>query len=128
MVDEYGGVSGLVTVNDLVQEIVGELMDEFDTSSPELQRIRDGEFMIDGTFSVEDLNHELDTNIAAKGFDTIAGLVFRELGKMPATGDRVQVDGLQITVQSIAGRRIRRLRVKQDFSKSDSASPPNQTA
>ena len=128
VVDEYGGVSGLVTVNDLVGEIVGELMDEFDTSSPELQRIRDGEFMIDGTFSVEDLNHELDTNIAAKGFDTIAGLVFRELGKMPATGDRVQVDGLQITVQSIAGRRIRRLKVKQDFSKSDSASPPNQTA
>jgi len=128
VVDEYGGVSGLVTVNDLVEEIFGELMDEFDIGSPELQRIRDGEFVIDGTFSVEDLNHELETTIAVKGFDTIAGLVFKELGKMPAIGDRVQVDGLQITVQSIAGRRIRRLRVIQGFSNSDRTSPPNQTA
>ncbi len=128
VVDEYGGVSGLVTVSDLVEEIVGELMDEFDVGPPELQRIRDGEFVIDGTFSVEDLNHELETNISAKGFDTIAGLVFKELGKMPALGDRVYVDGLKITVQSIAGRRIRRLSVIQDFSNSDRTDLSNQTA
>jgi len=111
VVDEYGGVSGLVTVNDLFQEIVGELMDEFDVDEPELQRIREGEYVIDGTFSVDDLNLALGTAIAAEGFDTVAGLVFRELGKMPEPGDQVRVDDLQITVQSVDGRRIRRVRV-----------------
>ncbi len=111
VVDEYGGVSGLVTVTDLIEEIVGDLVDEFDVEEPELQRISDSESLVDARASIELLNEKLGTRIEAEGFDTVGGLVYRELGKMPSNGDTVQVDGLVITVQSTIGRRIHRVRV-----------------
>ena len=109
--DEYGGVSGLVTVTDLIEEIVGELVDEFDVEEPELQRISDSESLVDARASIDLLNEKLGTQIEAEGFDTVGGLVYRELGKMPSNGDTIQVDGLVITVQSTIGRRIHRVRV-----------------
>ncbi len=109
--DEYGGVSGLVTVTDLIEEIVGELVDEFDVEEPEVQRISDSESLVDARASIDLLNEKLGTQIEAEGFDTVGGLVYRELGKMPSNGDTVQVDGLVITVQSTIGRRIHRVRV-----------------
>ena len=111
VVDEYGGVSGLVTVTDLIEEIVGELVDEFDVEEPEVQRISESESLIDARASIDLLNEKLGTQIEAEGFDTVGGLVYRELGKMPSDGDTVQVDGLVITVQSTIGRRIHRVRV-----------------
>ncbi len=111
VVDEYGGVSGLVTVTDLIEEIVGELIDEFDVEEPEVQRISDSESLVDARASIDLLNEKLGTQIEAEGFDTVGGLVYRELGKMPSNGDTVQVDGLVITVQSTIGRRIHRVRV-----------------
>ena len=111
VVDEYGGVSGLVTVTDLIEEIVGELVDEFDVEEPEVQRISDSESLVDARASIDLLNEKLGTQIEAEGFDTVGGLVYRELGKMPSNGDTVRVDGLVITVQSTIGRRIHRVRV-----------------
>ena len=111
VVDEYGGVSGLVTVTDLIEEIVGELVDEFDVEEPEVQRISDSESLVDARASIDLLNEKLGTQIEAEGFDTVGGLVYRELGKMPSNGDTIQVDGLVITVQSTIGRRIHRVRV-----------------
>lgn len=113
VVDEYGGVSGLVTVTDLIEEIVGELVDEFDVEEPELQRISDSESLVDARASIDLLNEKLGTQIEAEGFDTVGGLVYRELGKMPSNGDTIQVDGLVITVQSTIGRRIHRVRVSR---------------
>ena len=113
VVDEYGGVSGLVTVTDLIEEIVGELVDEFDVEEPELQRISDTESLVDARASIDLLNEKLGTQIEAEGFDTVGGLVYRELGKMPSNGDTIQVDGLVITVQSTIGRRIHRVRVSR---------------
>lgn len=111
VLDEYGSVAGLVTVTDLIEEIVGELVDEFDEDEPEIQRISEREILADATASVEALNQTLGTSIQAEGFDTLGGLVLKELGKIPLTGDRVSVDGLTITVQSTVGRRVRRVRV-----------------
>ncbi|NQU97675.1 MAG: CBS domain-containing protein, partial [Chloroflexi bacterium] len=111
VVDEYGGVSGLVTVTDLMEEIVGDLEDEFDIHEPDVQPINHAETLVDARLSLEAFNRALGTALEAEGFDTVGGLVYRELGKMPSVGDRVEVDGLQITVQSTAGRRIRKLRV-----------------
>ena len=111
VVDEYGGVSGLVTVTDLIEEIVGELEDEFDVEEPELQRISETEWLVDARASIDLLNEKMGSQIEAEGFDTVGGLVYRELGKMPANGDTIQVDGLVITVQSTIGRRIHRVRV-----------------
>ncbi len=113
VVDEYGGVSGLVTVTDLIEEIVGELEDEFDVGEPELQRISESESLIDAGASIDLFNEKVGAEIEAEGFDTVGGLVYRELGKIPVNGDTVRVDGLEITVQSTIGRRIRRVRVRR---------------
>jgi CBS domain containing-hemolysin-like protein len=113
VIDEYGGVSGLVTVTDLIEEIVGELVDEFDVDGPEVEKIGAREMSADAGASIDIMNQTLGTSIIPKGFDTVGGLVFRELGKMPSPGDTVSVDGVQITVQSVIGRRIRRVKIER---------------
>ena len=112
VVDEYGGVSGLVTVTDLIEEIVGELVDEFDVEGPEIETAGSKEMYADAGASIDVMNQKLNTSIVADGFDTVGGLVYRELGKMPSPGDKVAVDGLTITVQSVIGRRIRRVKIE----------------
>lgn len=116
VVDEYGGVSGLVTVTDLIEEIVGELIDEFDVEGPEVEAAGSREMYADAGASVDIMNQTLGTSIVPDGFDTVGGLVFRELGKMPSPGDTVSVEGVRITVQSVLGRRIRRVKIERDES------------
>ncbi len=113
VIDEYGGVSGLVTVQDLIEEIVGELVDEFDTDEPEMQRISDVEIRMDARMPLDTIRHELGVEIESDGFDTIGGLVYRELGKMPSPGDQVAIKGIRLTVESTMGRRIRNVRVRR---------------
>ena len=113
VVDEYGGVSGLVTVTDLIEEIVGELVDEFDVDGPEVEAVGSNEMFADAGASIDIMNQTLGSSIVADGFDTVGGLVFRELGKMPSPGDTVSVEGVKITVQSVLGRRIRRVKVER---------------
>ena len=89
VIDEYGGVSGLVTVTDLIEEIVGELVDEFDVDDPEVEAIGSSEMFADAGASIDIMNQSLGSSIVADGFDTVGGLVFLELGKMPSPGDTV---------------------------------------
>ncbi len=114
VVDEYGGVSGLVTVTDLIEEIVGELIDEFDVDGPEVEAADSKEMYADAGASIDIMNQTLGTSVVPDGFDTVGGLVFRELGKMPSPGDIVSAEGVVITVQSVIGRRIRRVKVERD--------------
>ncbi|MBM32623.1 MAG: hypothetical protein CL764_07225 [Chloroflexi bacterium] len=111
VIDEHGGISGLVTVTDLIEEIVGELIDEFDVKDPDIRRINESITIVDARMTVADLNEEIGTDILAQGFDTIGGLVYKELGKMPEVGDHIEVDNLNITIQSTIGRRIGKLRL-----------------
>ena len=113
VVDEYGGVAGLVTVTDLIEEIVGELIDEFDVGGPEIEEIGLNEMFADAGASIDTMNQTLGTSVVPDGFDTIGGLVLRELGKMPSPGDRVSVEGVLITVQTVIGRRIRQVKVER---------------
>jgi CBS domain containing-hemolysin-like protein len=113
VIDEYGGVSGLVTVTDLIEEIVGELIDEFDVDEPEVEATDSNEMFADAGASIDIMNQTLGTSIVPDGFDTVGGLVFRELGKMPSPGDAVSVDGVRITVQTVLGRRIRRVKIER---------------
>ena len=113
VIDEYGGISGLVTVTDLIEEIVGELIDEFDVDEPEVEAIGSNEMFADAGASIDIMNQTLGTSIVPDGFDTVGGLVFRELGKMPSPGDAVTVDGVRITVQTVLGRRIRRVKIER---------------
>ncbi len=121
VIDEYGGVSGLVTVQDLIEEIVGELVDEFDTDEPEMHRISDVEIRIDARMPLDTLRHELGVEIESEGFDTVGGLVYRELGKMPTPGDQVAIKGIRLTVESTMGRRIRNIRVRRLLAPIDSS-------
>ncbi len=121
VVDEYGGVSGLVTYEDLVEEIVGELEDEFDQDEPELQKISDDESLVDARLTLDSLNETFDTAIEGDGFDTVGGLVYRELGRMPVVGDKVSVDTLEMTVESTIGRRIRQIRIVRQAAATENA-------
>ena len=112
VMDEHGGISGLVTVTDLIEEIVGELVDEFDQPDPSFYKINENNLIVDAKVSISDLNEEIGSSIQINGYDTIGGLVYKELGKMPSVGDRVNFEGLEIVVQSTIGRRIGKLRIK----------------
>lgn len=113
VIDEYGGVAGLVTIEDLLEEIVGEINDEFDVDEPEVQPIGDDEFLIDARVSLEQLEELLQVVVEGNGFDTVGGLVYQILGRIPATGDAVEYDGVRIEVESTAGRRLKRLHVSR---------------
>jgi CBS domain containing-hemolysin-like protein len=113
VVDEHGGVSGLITRTDLIEEIVGTLGDDSGEEHPEMMTMSEGEMLLDGRISIADLNRLLGTAVQASGFDTLGGLVYRELGKVPSPGDTLTVDGLAITVQTTTGRRVRQVRVRR---------------
>ena len=111
VVDEYGGVSGLVTIEDLLEEIVGEIEDEFDVGEPDVETISDGELLLDARTSIDHLNELMETSVEGDGFDTVGGFVYHRLGKIPSPGDTLTYNGLQIEVISTLGRRLKRLRV-----------------
>jgi CBS domain containing-hemolysin-like protein len=113
VIDEYGGVSGLVTVEDLIEEIVGEIHDEFDTGEPQLKKISATEFQVDAKIDIDDLSDTLGISFEGYGFDTIGGFVLHQLGKIPSPTDNLQYNGFNIEVLTTVGRRIKTLRIKK---------------
>ena len=109
VLDEYGGTAGLVTIEDLIEEIVGEIQDEYDVEEPMVERLSENQARIDGRASIDDLTEtfgiELD-DADREQYDTVGGLVYHEIGGVPAVGDAVQVEGLTLTVESTNGRRV----------------------
>lgn len=121
VVDEYGGVSGLVTIEDLLEEIVGEIRDEFETGDPDVESIGEGEVLLDARVSIDQLNELLDVTVEGDGFDTVGGFVYQKLGKIPSPGDTLTHDGLEIEVISTIGRRLKRLRVLRSPHQAESS-------
>jgi CBS domain containing-hemolysin-like protein len=111
VVDEYGGVAGLVTIEDLLEEIVGEIHDEFDVDEPEIEVVSDREFLMDARVGIDQLFELLQVSVEGDGFDTVGGFVYERLGRIPSSGDVVEYDGLVIEVVSTVGRRLKKLRV-----------------
>ena len=111
VVDEYGGTAGLVTIEDLIEEIVGEIVDEFDVDEEPIQRVSDTEAILDARVSIDALQELFGVQVEEGDFDTVGGFVFNHLGKMPSVGEEIRVDGLVVRVLSVSGRRIKRLRV-----------------
>jgi len=114
VVDEYGGTAGLVTIEDLIEEIVGEIQDEYDREEPFMERISEDEIIFDARVDLDDVNRLMSLNLPTEYGDTLGGLVFSELGKIPVPGDWVQVNGVTIEVLSVVGRRIKKVRVVRD--------------
>jgi CBS domain containing-hemolysin-like protein len=113
VVDEYGGTAGLVTIEDLLEEIVGEIEDEYDTAAPPVEVISPDEVLLDAGSPTETLQELFDRNIESEDFDTVGGLVIHELGRLPDVGDQVTIGDLNLQVLSMAGRRIKRVRVQR---------------
>ena len=114
VVDEYGGVSGIVTVEDLLEEIVGEIEDEFDKDQPNILWSSDSDALIDARMSMDDFNESFQVNVLPDGFDTVGGLLLSRLGKIPVSGDVVTESDLHIRVVSTIGRRVKRVRVTKE--------------
>jgi len=111
VVDEYGGTAGLVTVEDLIEEIVGEIADDFDTEEETIHRVSEWEAILDARVSIDALQELFGVQAEEGDFDTVGGFVLEHLGKMPSVGEEVRVDGLIVRVLSVSGRRIKRVRV-----------------
>jgi putative hemolysin len=112
VVDEYGSFEGLVTLEDLLEEIVGEIEDEYDLPDESVERLADGRIRIDGTFPIDDFNEQFGQELPQEDYHTIAGFVFGALGRAPETGDEVLHDGLRFQVVDVDGPRIERLEVE----------------
>ncbi|MBT3188805.1 MAG: HlyC/CorC family transporter [Anaerolineae bacterium] len=113
VVDEFGGTAGLVTLEDLMEEIVGEVSDPFDNTQPEIQKRSDGSVVIDGLALIEEVNKELNLSLQDRNYDTIAGFVMGELNRIPEEGDTVKKDGICLQVEEMDGMRIARLILKK---------------
>ncbi len=114
VVDEYGGIEGLVTLEDLLEEIVGEIEDEFSgTLEPRVVPVANGEVIVDARVSLDYISDLFATTIGDDDVDTIGGLVYSALGKMPQVGDEILHDGLKVEVMSLLGRRLRKLKLSK---------------
>jgi CBS domain containing-hemolysin-like protein len=106
VLDEYGGTAGIVTMEDLLEEIVGEILDEFDIAEEATVHTTTGESLIQGTTNITELNEEFGTMVPDEDYTTIGGYVFGALGRLPAVGDRVVAGGATFRVVEMEGRRI----------------------
>ena len=111
VVDEYGGTAGLATIEDLLEEIVGEIQDEYDVEEAKIVEGQNGEAIFDATVRIDDVNDTMDLHLAGEEVDTVGGLIYEKLGRVPQVGDKVVVDGAVLSVISTAGRRIKQVRV-----------------
>ncbi len=115
VVDEYGGISGLVTIEDVLEEIVGEIEDEYDTDDEDayIRKTEDGRFIVNALTSIEDFNDYFDIEFSAEECDTIGGIVMQELGRLPRINETLEIAGLRFKVLTADRRRIRYLQVRR---------------
>ena len=111
VVDEYGVTAGVVTLEDLIEELVGEISDEFDTEAPEIETLQNGELLVPGQMAIDEVNDLVDPPLPEGDWDTVGGLVFHLRGQVPNDGDRVVAEPYDLVVERVQGRRIRTVRL-----------------
>jgi magnesium and cobalt exporter, CNNM family len=112
VVDEYGGTAGLVTLEDLLEELVGDIVDEFDVERPTVERNEDGSVLVSALVSVDDADELLGAELPHGTWDTVGGLMLDIVGGVPNKGDSVEVEGFRLTAVDVRGRRIERVRIE----------------
>ncbi|MBQ9491411.1 MAG: HlyC/CorC family transporter [Firmicutes bacterium] len=112
ILDEYGGTSGIITIEDLVEEIVGDISDEYDENEKQIERIKENEYIIDGSTKIDDVNQELNINLKSEEFDTIGGYLIGVLGYFPKANKIIKTDGLEFIVECVEKNRIEKVRAK----------------
>ena len=113
VLDEYGGTSGLVTMEDLIEEIIGEIEDEYDRQEPRLKLLEDGRVEADARLEIEEFENYFELKIEEKNFESVGGLIIHILGRVPAVGEKVHFQDLEMTILEADKRRIRRLLVER---------------
>jgi CBS domain containing-hemolysin-like protein len=122
VLDEYGGTAGLVTIEDLLEEIVGEIQDEYDEEEPLIEMLDEDTARVDGRAAVEDLLDIWDIKVPLEDedeYDTVGGLVYHRIGGVPTPGDEIRVDGLRLTVETTDGRRVAKVLVVRERQVTD---------
>lgn len=123
VVDEYGGVAGLVTLEDIVEEIVGEIRDEYDQGEEQVyQMLNENEYLFQGRIDLDDFNEIMGTALPKNEAESLSGLIYSRIGRVPAPGDQVRIGNLSLTVEQVSGQRIRKVRaafVSPDSDKSE---------
>jgi magnesium and cobalt exporter, CNNM family len=112
VVDEYGGTAGLVTLEDLLEELVGDIVDEFDVEEPTVEHLDDGSVLVSAAYSVDDADELLGAELPHGPWDTVGGLILDVAGRVPDPGDSIEVDGFRLTAVNVRGRRIERVRIE----------------
>jgi putative hemolysin len=116
VVDEYGGTAGLVTIEDLLEEIVGEIRDEYDVESEPFVDEGNGRFVVSGRANIDELAQRLAVEIERGGFETVGGYLLSHIGRVPAVGENFEIDGLTVEVLEVERRRINRVRICKELS------------
>jgi CBS domain containing-hemolysin-like protein len=119
VVDEYGGTAGLVTIEDVLEEIVGEIRDEYDVEIDPVIEENANQFVFNGKVNIEEVERRLGVEIERKGFETVGGYLLAQIGRVPAAGDRFDVDGLAIEILSVERRRIQMVRIRKSAARED---------
>jgi CBS domain containing-hemolysin-like protein len=123
VVNEYGGTAGLVTLEDLIEELVGEIVDEFDVEEIPVEQLPGGGVRVSARLPVDEVNDLLDSHLPTGAWDTVGGLVFDLLGHVPVAGESVTSDGLRLVVDRVNGRRIERVSIEPVAGASRGAAP-----
>ncbi|NHZ70818.1 MAG: CBS domain-containing protein, partial [Proteobacteria bacterium] len=113
VVDEHGGVEGIVTIKDLVAELVGELQDEYDPGVPSVVLISAGLWLVDGRLDIDDLSETIDSQLEEGPFSTVGGYIMSLFGKVPEEGDSIEHEGFRFTVLTMDRQRVDRVRVER---------------
>jgi CBS domain containing-hemolysin-like protein len=117
VVDEYGGTAGLVTLEDLIEELVGEIVDEYDVEDAKWERLANGDYRVDARMPLDEVNELLAADLPDGDWDTVGGLMYSELGHVPEQGESVEVDGRRLTAEKVDGRRIERVRISPQVAR-----------